>query len=97
MGKITITVAPDFQEVATAIQHIRDNFTYKRNQLAKALGREPYADELLKVCFDELDIMHKLHETLERIEREENPEWSRIPDSLLVSVFLTKVWRTRIT
>jgi hypothetical protein len=92
MGIKTITLNAEVKEVAIAIQRLREQFAYKKNQLSKALGREPHPDELLYVCDRELEVMSNLHRVLEQHDLNGYVAVvSRIPDSLLGCVFLTKV------
>lgn len=92
MGITKITLDAEVQEVAIAIQRLREQFAYKKNQLVKALGREPHPEELLSVCDRELGIMSSLHRILERHDRK-----SRIPDSLLGHIFLMKIHDSRVS
>ncbi len=92
MGITKITLNAEVQEVAIAIQRLREQFAYKKNQLTKALGREPHPEELMEVCDRELRIMSNLH----RIMEQNDPDGyvsagSRIPYSLLGCIFMTKV------
>ena len=92
MGITKITLDAEVQEVAIAIQRLREQFAYKKNQLSRALGREPHPEELLAVCDRELEIMSNLHRVLERNELNAYVAVvSRIPNSLLGCIFLTKV------
>lgn len=90
MGITKITLDAEVREVAIALQRLREQFAYKKNQLTKALGREPHPEELLDVCDRELDIMSNLHRLLEHRDGYA-PETSRIPSSLLGYIFLTKI------
>ena len=92
MGITKITLDVEVQEVAIAIQRLREQFAYKKNQLVKALGREPHPEELLSVCDHELEIMSNLHRILERHDRK-----TCIPDSLLGYIFLTKIHGSRVS
>jgi hypothetical protein len=92
MGITKITLDAEVQEVAIAIQRLREQFAYKKNQLVKALGREPHPEELLSVCDRELEVMSKLHRVLERHDRK-----TAIPDSLLGYIFLMKIHGSRVS
>ncbi len=98
MGITKITLDAEIHEVAIAIQRLREQFAYKKNQLTKALGREPYPDELLGVCDRELQVMGNLHHLLEQHELNGYVAVvSRIPDSLLGCIFVRKIHESRIT
>ena len=56
MGITKITLNAEVQEVAIAIQRLREQFAYKKNQLTKALGREPHPEELMEVCDREFHV-----------------------------------------
>lgn len=79
---------PDEIEVAKALSVIRQNYTFKRTQLTKALGRDPTSEEMYEVAREDIKLLHDLHELAKYGKFR---PLSVIPVSLLVQTFLTKL------
>ena len=79
---------PDEYEVAQAIAAIKQSYFFKRDQLIKALGRNPSSDEMFEVAREELKIL----DSLWGLKMPRKPgSHTVIPVSLLVQTFLTKL------
>jgi hypothetical protein len=79
---------PDEIEIANAIVAIKRSYFYKRDQLIKALDRNPSAHEMFEVAHEELKILASLW----GCKPPQDPDsLVVIPASLMVQTFLTKL------
>ena len=79
---------PDEIEVAQAIAAIKQSYFFKRDQLIKALDRNPSSEEMYEVAREEIKILASLW----GLKMPRRPSsYTVIPVSLLVQTFLTKL------